>query len=210
MIAHNQTAKLHTGSLEPMRGIIPQLNLGIIVFKIRTVGISPQIAPFSDDGISQIPVMAFIRIGKHHHTAQLATHLTIGAECRRTVDFGVHIHRGMGTGGKRRTYAHTFHDFGIMPYIYRAIIDIENHTFEFGPLLYKQFRRAVGKNRIADKTAGIGQRTGNTTGCKNPEILFHFTAVLPKNVIRSIYPNILFPIKRRFQKMSGFEIGAGS
>src|SRR5690606_1952347 len=60
VVAHDHPTELKARFLKAFRSVVPQSNLSIVVLKVGIVGVRPQIAPFPQDRIAQIAVMALV------------------------------------------------------------------------------------------------------------------------------------------------------
>ena len=76
VVAHQHTAKLQTAVDVSFCTLIPQPHFTVIAFEVAGVGVSTEVAPFTNDGISQESVVAFVAVPEEctirHFTADAA------------------------------------------------------------------------------------------------------------------------------------------
>jgi hypothetical protein len=72
IIAHHQSAEEQSGLCERIRNIAMQFDRAMVIFKIRIIGISPKITPFSQNRITEVAVMPFIAITKYNAVTYLS------------------------------------------------------------------------------------------------------------------------------------------
>lgn len=99
------------------------------------------------------------------------------------------------------------HHLGVAAYIHRAVVDVDNDTFEFGPLFDKEPRGTVGEGGFTYQPARLGQGLRGASGSETTEVFFELAAVLSENVVSGIYCHVGAVISNGGGKTAGVEVG---
>ena len=75
VIAHDESAKQPGGFFELTRRVAVQTHVRVIVFQVGIVGISAQVTPFANHGITQKAVVSFVAVSQKNGIANFATNL---------------------------------------------------------------------------------------------------------------------------------------
>ena len=77
---------------EALGGVAPHLHGGVVVFKVRGIGIGTQVAPFADDRVAEVAVVAFVAVAQQDAVAHFAAHLRKRADGVIAAQLGAGIH----------------------------------------------------------------------------------------------------------------------
>lgn len=182
VIAHDKAAELEVSTHKALLGIIPDADLGIVVFEIAGIGAGADVTPLPYHGIAEIPIMGLIAETEDNGIIDFATHLAERTERRTAIDLGTHTYFGIIAEGERSTQTRALHDMSISADIYRTILEIDGIGFNDSPLLDKESRHTIGELCIADDTsARVG---GNTLAmeCKPDEIVDDLLWIILENI----------------------------
>ncbi len=111
VITHQQPTELQSSIYCFTVWVMPYLHLGIIIFQIRTIGISTQITPLAYNCIAYIAVMPLIGIAQEYSITHLTSYFTIRAYSRISIYFSTHLHCRMVAKSKCSFYDTAFHKF---------------------------------------------------------------------------------------------------
>lgn len=150
MVAHDKPAELQVCSHEPLRGIVPDADLAIVVFKIARICSGADVAPLPYHGVPEITVVRLVAVAEHDSVVDFTTHLAEGAESRTAVNLRTHPDFGVPTERQRAAEAASLHHLGVAADIDRAILKIDGAALHNGPLLYKEGGLTVAQFGVAD------------------------------------------------------------
>lgn len=153
VVSHDKAAELEVSTHEALLGIIPDADLGIVVFEIAGIGAGADVTPLPYHGITEITVMCLIAETEDDGIVDFATHLAERSEGRTTINFGTHSDFGIIAECERSAEARSLHDMSISTDIDRAIFEIDGIGFNDSPLLDKESRHTIGEFGIADDTS---------------------------------------------------------
>ncbi len=77
VVAHEQAAEGLPGVFQLFSGVVVELDVGIVVFQVGVVGIGPQVAPFADDRVAEVAIVAFVTVAEEYRIINLAAHFAI-------------------------------------------------------------------------------------------------------------------------------------
>ena len=103
VVAHDKATELEVGTHEALLVIIPDTDLGVIVFEIAGIGAGADVTPLPYHGIAEIAIMGLIAETEDNGIIDFATHLAERAERRTAIDLGTHTYFGIIAEGERST-----------------------------------------------------------------------------------------------------------
>ena len=74
VVAHHQPAEKQAGVGQHIGSIAMQLDIRVVVFQIRIVGIRAKVTPFSQHRVPQVAIVALVTISENHTIAHFAAH----------------------------------------------------------------------------------------------------------------------------------------
>ena len=178
VVAHEETAELQPRALEALAGIVPELDLAVVVLEVAGSGTAADIAPFADDSIAQEAVVSLIAVTDKDSVLDLATNLDVRPQGGRAIDLGADAHLGVMASGKASTDACALHHLDVGTDVDGAAVGVEHRTLDIGALLDKD---AGG---VADDSIGRRQRLRVATCRETVKILLQHRAVEFKDIIQ--------------------------
>ena len=73
VVTHDQANELLAAFVKSTAAVIPDLHIVVVVLQVARIGVSAQIAPFSNGGIAQEAIVAFVRIRLENNIGYFTT-----------------------------------------------------------------------------------------------------------------------------------------
>jgi len=73
VVTHDQANELLAAFVKSTAAVIPDLDIVVVVLQVARIGVCAQIAPFSNGGIAQEAIVAFVRIRLENDIGNFAT-----------------------------------------------------------------------------------------------------------------------------------------
>src|SRR5690606_3578914 len=128
----------HTRLYRLVGMFIPYLHLVVVILKIGTVGICPQVAPLPYHSIAQVAIVCLIAVGKENNIVQLSPYLAARPQGGSAIYFGTHLQHTVVAHSQRAADQYPFQHHYIFSYIYRPCSRIDDAAcIDLRALFYK-------------------------------------------------------------------------
>ena len=185
VVAHDEAAELLSCRFHASGGVIPQTHFRVVVLEVGAVGVGAEVAPFADDRVADKAVMGFVGVTEHHHIAQFAAALAVGAEGGGAINLGVHLGDGVVAQGDGAAELASLHHLGMAADIDDALTGVEEGGFHDGSLFNED---AAG---IPDDGVGRAERLRLPSGGQEGKITLHFLSVPQENMVGAFYELVI-------------------
>ena len=141
MIAHEEAAELQTRALKTLAGIVPELDLAIVVLEVAGGGSAADVTPLADDGIAEETIMCLVTIANEDGILDLTSYLDMRPKGCCAIDFGTDTHLGVMASGKTATDAGTLHHLDVAADVDGASVGVELGALHVCALFYEDALR---------------------------------------------------------------------